>query len=111
MAGAAVALVPDLDVLIRDAADPLLNVELHRHFTHSLLVGVGLGLVASVDGVLRVEARATGATIAIRDRATMARILATLAAHQIDVFGATVRRASMEDVYFALESTFAAEQA
>ena len=69
-----------------------------------------LDLVDNVDGVLRTEARATGATIAIRDRETMARILAVLAAHEIDVFGAAVRQASMEDVYFALESGFAAEQ-
>ncbi len=69
-----------------------------------------LDLVDSVDGVLRTEARATGATIAIRERQTMAKVLATLAAQEIDVFGATVRQASMEDVYFALESGFAAEQ-
>ena len=69
-----------------------------------------LDLIESVDGVLRAEVRATGATVAIRDRATMARILAALAGHRIDVFGATIRQASMEDVYFALESSFAAEQ-
>ncbi|MEM7141564.1 MAG: ABC transporter ATP-binding protein [Actinomycetota bacterium] len=68
-----------------------------------------LDLIASVDGVLRAEARATGATIAVRDRQTMARLLATLTAQNVDVFGATVRQASMEDVYFALESSFAAE--
>ena len=28
--------VPDLDFLIRSDADPLLNIEYHRHFTHSL---------------------------------------------------------------------------
>ncbi|MEQ8843150.1 MAG: ABC transporter ATP-binding protein [Acidimicrobiales bacterium] len=70
-----------------------------------------LDLVDSVEGVLRTEARATGATVAIRDRRTMAAILSTLAAHEIDVFGATVRQASMEDVYFALESSFVAERA
>ncbi len=69
-----------------------------------------LDLVDSIDGVLRTEARATGATVALRDRATMPRVLATLAAQQIDVYGATVRQASMEDVYFALESSFAAER-
>jgi ABC-2 type transport system ATP-binding protein len=69
-----------------------------------------LDLIGGIDGVLRAETRAAGATIAIRDRATMARILATLAARKIDVFGATVRQASMEDIYFALESSFAAEQ-
>jgi ABC-2 type transport system ATP-binding protein len=70
-----------------------------------------LDLIGSVDGVLRHETRAAGATIALRDRETMARVLSTLAGHGIDVFGATIRRASMEDIYFALESNIAAEQA
>jgi len=30
------ALVPDLDILIRSAHDPLLKLEYHRHFTHAL---------------------------------------------------------------------------
>jgi len=47
VAGAVVALVPDLDVLIRDADDPLWQVELHRHYSHSLLVGVVIGAVAA----------------------------------------------------------------
>lgn len=47
LAGAAVAMVPDLDVLIRDASDPLLQVELHRHFSHALLVDVLLGGLAA----------------------------------------------------------------
>ena len=69
-----------------------------------------LALVAAIDGVLRHEARATGLTISVRDRPTMAAVLATLNGHGIDVYGATLRRASMEDVYFALESGFAAER-
>ena len=35
--GAAAALLPDLDVLIRSSIDPLLAIEHHRGFTHSLL--------------------------------------------------------------------------
>jgi len=69
-----------------------------------------LDLIGSVDGVMGHEARATGATIAVRDRDTMARVLATLAGAGIDVFGATMRQASMEDIYFALETSFAAER-
>lgn len=61
-------------------------------------------IVELVDGVLRCEARATGMTIAIQDRTTMARVLASLAAAGVSVYGATIRRASMEDVYFALEN-------
>jgi len=35
LAGAAGALLPDADVFITAAGDPLLNIELHRHFSHS----------------------------------------------------------------------------
>ena len=70
-----------------------------------------VALVAGIDGVLNQDPRATGITIAVRDRATMARVLATLTGHGIEVFGANLRRASMEDVYFALETSFAAERA
>jgi inner membrane protein len=46
--GAVAALLPDADVLIRSAADPLLAIEPHRGFTHSLLfVPVG-GLAAAL---------------------------------------------------------------
>ena len=34
--GALAGMTPDLDVLIRSSTDPLLAVEFHRHFTHSL---------------------------------------------------------------------------
>jgi inner membrane protein len=36
LAGALGGMVADLDVLIRSADDPLLNIEYHRHFTHAL---------------------------------------------------------------------------
>jgi len=35
--GCLAAMAPDLDVLISSATDPLLALEFHRHFTHSLL--------------------------------------------------------------------------
>ncbi|TGD72515.1 metal-dependent hydrolase [Mangrovimicrobium sediminis] len=35
--GALAGMAPDLDVLIRSSEDPLLALEFHRHFTHSLL--------------------------------------------------------------------------
>ena len=45
--GAIAGISADLDVLIRSAADPLLTLEYHRHFTHSLLfVPVGAVVVA-----------------------------------------------------------------
>ncbi len=34
--GALAAMAPDLDVFIRSSSDPLLALEFHRHFTHSL---------------------------------------------------------------------------
>jgi inner membrane protein len=46
--GAVGGLLPDLDVLIRSTSDPLLAVEMHRHFTHALaLVPIG-GLIAAL---------------------------------------------------------------
>ncbi len=39
--------IPDMDVLIRSASDPLLAIEYHRHFTHALaFIPVG-GLIAA----------------------------------------------------------------
>ena len=37
LAGALAGLLPDADVFIRSAADPLLAIEYHRHFTHSFV--------------------------------------------------------------------------
>lgn len=42
IAGAA----PDIDVFIRSSTDPLLNLQYHRHFTHSLLAAPVFGLIA-----------------------------------------------------------------
>ena len=50
--GAIGGLAPDLDVFIRSASDPLLNIEYHRHFTHSLaFVPIG-GALASLPWML-----------------------------------------------------------
>ncbi len=43
--GALAGAAPDLDVLIRSDADPLLALEYHRHFTHSLLLAPLIGLL------------------------------------------------------------------
>lgn len=37
LTGGSAALLPDLDVFISSSTDPLLQLEYHRHFTHSLL--------------------------------------------------------------------------
>ncbi|MFT7286043.1 MAG: inner membrane protein [Halieaceae bacterium] len=48
LCGVAAGMAPDLDVLIRSADDPLLFLEYHRQFTHSLIfIPVGAGLVAA----------------------------------------------------------------
>jgi len=61
-----------------------------------------MSIVGRVEGVVRIDACATGLTIAVRDRETMARMLAALNAAGTSVYGASMRRASLEDVYFAL---------
>jgi inner membrane protein len=46
--GAVAGVLPDVDVLIRSAADPLLAIEHHRGFTHSLLFVLVGGVVAAL---------------------------------------------------------------
>jgi inner membrane protein len=47
--GAIAGISADLDVLIRSASDPLLTLEYHRHFTHSLLfIPVGALIVTLI---------------------------------------------------------------
>lgn len=49
LTGALAGLLPDIDILIASDTDALLNLEFHRHFTHSLLfVPVGAALVAAL---------------------------------------------------------------
>ena len=49
MLGAAAAMLPDLDVLISNAPDPLLQLEYHRTITHSLtFIPVGALLVTGI---------------------------------------------------------------
>lgn len=47
--GGLAGLAPDLDVLIQSSVDPLLKLEFHRHFTHSLaFVPLGAAFVALI---------------------------------------------------------------
>lgn len=46
VAGALGGMAPDLDILIRSAEDPLLALEYHRHFTHSLVMIPIIGAAA-----------------------------------------------------------------
>jgi inner membrane protein len=55
--GATAALLPDVDYLIRSAADPLLAIEHHRGFTHSLvMIPVG-GAIAALPPLLAGDRR------------------------------------------------------
>jgi inner membrane protein len=49
VAGAVAGLAPDLDILIRSATDPIVYLEFHRQFSHSLaFIPIGAGLCALV---------------------------------------------------------------
>ena len=53
LVGAGAGLAPDLDFFIRSASDPLLNVELHRQFTHAFaFIPLG-GLLAALPWLRR----------------------------------------------------------
>ena len=47
LAGFAGGLLPDADIFIRSTSDPLLAVEYHRHFTHSVVFQPVLALLAA----------------------------------------------------------------
>lgn len=51
--GVVAAELPDLDFFIHSAADPLLNVELHRHFTHSFAFSPLIALAAALPCFFR----------------------------------------------------------
>lgn len=46
--GALAAAAPDLDVMIRSDTDPLLVLEYHRHFTHSIFIAPIIGFIVAV---------------------------------------------------------------
>lgn len=46
--GALAGAAPDIDVLIRSETDPLLALQYHRHFTHSLFIAPFIGLLVAV---------------------------------------------------------------
>ena len=57
MIGALGGLLPDADVLIRSAADPLLAIEYHRQFTHSFVFIPAGGLIAALPWLLTARGR------------------------------------------------------
>ena len=62
-------------------------------------------------GVTHCQATDSGMTAGVHERNVVPTILSSLHEEQVPVFGAHLRPASMEDVYFALEQTFAADPA
>jgi inner membrane protein len=48
LVGGIAALLPDVDVLIQSRADPLLVLEYHRHFTHSIFFAPLASLLATI---------------------------------------------------------------
>ena len=68
-----------------------------------------LSLMLATDGVIRCEVADTGMAAGVLERNVVPRILAVLHQEGVAVFGAQLRLASMEDVYFALEQTFNAD--
>jgi inner membrane protein len=72
--GAAAGLLPDVDVFIRSASDPLLAIEHHRGFTHSLVIVPIGGAIAALPFERSRQAIAAGiaayATHGLLDAAT-----------------------------------------
>jgi inner membrane protein len=60
LVGAVAGAAPDLDVLIRSAADPLLSLQYHRHFTHALITAPLIGIcVAALFKLLCFRSKVT----------------------------------------------------
>jgi inner membrane protein len=55
--GVVAAELPDMDFLIHSAADPLLNIELHRHFTHSFAFSPVIAFAAALPWFFRAAFR------------------------------------------------------
>ena len=50
LVGAVGGALPDVDILIRSSSDPLLSLEYHRHFTHSLaFIPIGGAIAAALS--------------------------------------------------------------
>jgi inner membrane protein len=58
LVGAIGGLLPDADVFIRSAADPLLAIEYHRQFTHSFVFIPAAGLIAALPWIATRSGRA-----------------------------------------------------
>lgn len=57
--GALGGMLPDVDILIRSSSDPLLFLDYHRHFTHSLIFIPAGGLITAAIGRVITRGRET----------------------------------------------------
>ena len=65
-----------------------------------------LALVRDVEGVTSAAPSALGAHLAVRDRDTLAVVIATLVAREVPVYSVVPHQPTLEDVYFAIEAGF-----
>ncbi|MEZ4448492.1 MAG: metal-dependent hydrolase [Nannocystaceae bacterium] len=63
--GALGGMAPDLDIFIRSATDPLVAIEYHRNFTHSLAMIPFGGLAVALPFILRAKHRGERLAIAL----------------------------------------------
>jgi ABC-2 type transport system ATP-binding protein len=67
-----------------------------------------LGLLRPLDGVLSAQSHPSGAQIEVAHRDVIARVVRVLVEAHVDVYAATPRPHTLEDVYFAIEERIAA---
>jgi ABC-2 type transport system ATP-binding protein len=70
-----------------------------------------LGLLGAIDGVRAAEVTSEGVRVRVRDRETMAEVVAVLVAREVPVYGAIPRTPTLEDVYFEIEANYRAREA
>jgi ABC-2 type transport system ATP-binding protein len=70
-----------------------------------------LDAIAAVAGVLQVSPSEEGASVRVRDRKVLPVVVAALVAHEVPVYAAVPKPATLEDVYFAVEERTRLEEA
>jgi ABC-2 type transport system ATP-binding protein len=65
-----------------------------------------LAFVHELDGVTNASSTTTGAHLHVRDRDTLAIVVATLVGREVPVYSAIPHTPTLEDVYFELEARF-----
>jgi ABC-2 type transport system ATP-binding protein len=65
-----------------------------------------VALLVDLDGVQAAETTATGLRVRVRDRETLAGVVAMLVGREVPVYGAVPRTPTLEDVYFAVDAKF-----